>query len=48
MKKLNSTELSNIKGGFTFNGWIALGITALIVFISGVIEGFTNPDKCRS
>lgn len=48
MEKLNDTELSNIKGGFTMNVWIALGISALVVFLSGVLEGITNPDKCRS
>ncbi len=48
MEKLNDADLSNIKGGFTLSVWSALGITALVVFLSGVLEGITNPDKCRS
>lgn len=48
MDKIEKEELSKIKGGFTMNGWIALGIAAACVFISGVIEGITNPKRCNS
>lgn len=46
MEKLDNKKLANIKGGFTMNGWTFLGIAAAIVFISGVIEGITNPERC--
>ena len=48
MEKLNDAELSNVKGGFSLSVWGALGIAALVVFLCGVLEGITNPDKCRS
>lgn len=45
MEKVNKCELENITGGFSV--WMGVGIAALVVFLSGVIEGITNPDKCR-
>ena len=48
MEKLTDNQLSNNKGGFTMNVWMALGIASLVVFLSGVFEGITNPDRCRS
>lgn len=48
MKQLDTNELCNVKGGFTVTPWLVLGISAAIVFLSGVIEGITNPDRCNS
>jgi len=40
-------ELEDIKGG-SVNGVLAgLAITAVIVFIGGLIEGITNPKECE-
>lgn len=44
MKKLNSNELKNVKGGFGF--WAGAGLVALFVFAVGVIDGVARPVKC--
>ena len=46
MEKVNNDKLEKISGGGV--SWIAigLGISALVVFISGIIEGYTNPGSC--
>lgn len=38
---VNNNDLKKITGGISALGMI--GIAALIIFISGVIEGITNP-----
>ncbi len=48
MKKIESTELEKIKGGEAISAvWIGIAVAAVLVFISGVIEGITNPEKCN-
>ena len=47
MKKVDDLELEKIQGG-GFSWGIAAGIVAAITFIVGVIDGFTNPVKCRN
>ena len=49
MSKLNEENLENIKGGegIATGIWIGLAISAAVVFISGVIEGITNPERCN-
>ena len=49
MSKLNEDSLEKIKGGegITTGIWIGLAITAAVIFISGVIEGLTNPERCN-
>ena len=44
MKKINNNELKNINGG-GFGLW-ALG--AGIVFLIGVVDGYTRPLKCNT
>ncbi len=44
MQKLNNEKLERITGGAS--PWVALGIAAAIVFISGVIEGIVHPKAC--
>ena len=46
MKKLNDEELKNISGGIT--GWAIAGISLLVTFVAGVIDGIARPEKCRS
>lgn len=46
MNSLNEVELKNINGGSISIGAV-IGISALVVFAIGVIDGFVNPDKCR-
>lgn len=46
MKVLEEKELSKVVGGFSV--WGGIAIAAIIVFISGVLEGFTNPGRCNN
>lgn len=47
MKKIqNKEELSKIIGG-ELTIWTCLGIGALIVFITGIITGYTYPESCN-
>jgi len=45
MKALNNSQLNEVVGG---NVWVGLGIVAFIIFLAGVIEGYTNPGRCNS
>lgn len=44
MKKMTMEEMKEIKGGFSV--WAGLGIAAIIVFLTGVIDGFVHPNSC--
>lgn len=44
MKKIDETKQKKIKGGFSV--WAFVGITAIVAFLVGVIEGYTNPKNC--
>ena len=44
MKKLDTQELERVHGGFS--AWMALGIAATVIFISGVFEGIVHPRSC--
>lgn len=45
MEKVNNLELQKITGGVS--ALVLVGIAALIIFISGVLDGFTNPGRCN-
>lgn len=45
MKALESEELKKITGGSV---WVGIAIAAIVVFLSGVLEGFTNPGRCNN
>lgn len=47
LNRIDDKELTKIKGGFAMNAWIAIGIAAVVVFVSGIIEGISNPDRCN-
>ena len=49
MKKIDDDKLVKINGGMTTAAavMIGVGVTALIVFLSGLIEGITNPERCN-
>ena len=48
MKKIDEENLEKIKGGEVVSAvWIGIAVAAIVVFISGVIEGITNPEKCH-
>lgn len=46
MSIIDEDKLEKIKGGATVSIWTGIVVTAIVVFISGVIEGITNPSKC--
>lgn len=46
MKKLNKQDLLKVNGGGISFG-VGLLITAGIVFVIGVIDGFMRPLKCN-
>ncbi len=46
MKKINDEELKNINGGIT--GWAIAGISLLVTFVAGVMDGIARPEKCQS
>ena len=46
MNKISDSELSKINGGFS--GWAIAGISLLVTFLAGVIDGIARPKKCRS
>lgn len=45
MKKLNTQELEEIKGGIGF--WAVAGIISIAIFIVGVLDGIARPLKCN-
>lgn len=45
--ELKDKELEKVKGGAVPYVWIGIAIAALIIFISGVIDGITNPKPCN-
>lgn len=52
MKVLNDNELEKVTGGAigttTLIVLIGIGVAALIVFLSGVFNGYTNPGRCNN
>ena len=46
INKIEKEELERISGGGIEWIGIGLGIAALVVFLSGVFEGYTNPGRC--
>ncbi len=46
IEKISDENLEKINGGGTSAIWIGLAITAITIFISGIIDGFTNPKNC--
>lgn len=45
MKVVNEEELKSINGGFNTTLAVVLGVVA--TFIIGIINGYTNPEKCK-
>lgn len=44
---ISNKDLEKIKGGATITVGTGLLIATVIVFISGIIEGITNPERCH-
>ena len=43
IEKISDENLEKINGGGTSAIWIGLAITAITIFISGIIDGLTKP-----
>ena len=46
MIALAEKELENVKGGAVPYVWIGIAVAAIVIFISGIIDGITNPKEC--
>ncbi len=44
MQKLKNEDLKEIKGGFSL--LTAVVVSAIVSFVSGVITGIANPERC--
>ena len=50
MRELSDNETLQISGGsisLTTAVGIGMAVSAVIVFISGILEGFSNPRRCN-
>lgn len=45
MIEVSNEELKQVEGGIGV--WIAAGITALVIFIAGIVDGFVRPLECH-
>ena len=45
MKELTDEELKQVNGGLSIIG--CLGIVAGVIFIVGILDGYTRPLKCN-
>ena len=45
MQKIEDDKLKIIKCGFSVCAFV--GITAIVAFLVGVVEGYTNPKGCE-
>ena len=46
MKEISNSELKKVKAGAIHWGLVGL-ISGIITFVVGVIDGYTNPSRCR-
>ena len=47
IKAIEANKLDEIKGGATISVWTGIVISAIVIFLSGVIDGITNPERCK-
>ena len=47
LKEIEPEKLDKITGGTAISIWTGIVIAAIVVFIAGVIEGITNPERCN-
>jgi len=46
VKKIEDAEVCEVNGGFS--GWALAGISLLVTFVAGVIDGIARPKNCNS
>lgn len=48
ISKISEENLEKIKGGATISVWTGIAIAAVVIFLSGVIDGLiNNPGRCN-
>ena len=47
MRELEEKEQENIQGG-AMSPWAIFGISAAVVFLIGLFDGYTRPYKCNN
>lgn len=47
IERLDNNTLEKVKGGEVNPIWIGIAVAAVVIFISGIIDGLTNPEKCN-
>ena len=48
MTRIPNNSLDKIKGGTSISIWTGMAIAAIVIFLSGVIEGITHPERCSN
>ena len=46
ISRISDENLERIKGGATVTVWTGIAIAAIVIFVSGIIEGLVNPGGC--
>ncbi len=47
MKTLDIQKMQAVEGG-AFNWALLGGLAAIITFLAGLFDGYTNPNKCNN
>lgn len=49
MIELSDKELNNIEGGAAVSTCVGIGlvVSSIVIFLSGLIRGYTNPEGCN-
>ncbi len=47
MKTLDTQKMQAIEGG-ALNWGLLGGLAAIITFLAGIFDGYTNPNKCNN
>lgn len=48
MEQINNLQMQKVEGGGSGLVWgIAAGISAIIVLIAGIVDGYLNPVSCN-
>ena len=48
ISKISDENLGKIKGGNTISVWTGIAVAAVIIFVSGIIDGLINPGGCNA
>ena len=46
MKRISQSELAKITGG-EIAVWVYFAVSAAVVFIAGIIDGYAHPKSCN-